>query len=128
MFDAPRPAPAVISRRRLLRRAGASALGLRALSCAPAPTAAPTKPAEAPKPASEPTKPAAPVGPAASPAASPAAKPAASPSPSPAVPAAPAAKPVALPNLSGVNLTVLQWSSFIPEADPFFRGRSRTIS
>src|SRR5919201_1258531 len=35
--------------------------------------------------------------------------------------AAPAAKPAGPPNLSGVSLNVLQWSSFIPEADPFFK-------
>jgi multiple sugar transport system substrate-binding protein len=66
---------------------------------------APAKPTEAPKPAAEPTKPAA----------APAAQPAASPV------AAPAAKTDALPKLQGVNLSVLQWQSFIPDADPFFK-------
>jgi multiple sugar transport system substrate-binding protein len=65
---------------------------------------APAKPTEAPK--------AAPPAPAASPAAAPAAKPAASPA---------AAKPAALPRLDGVTLSVVQWQSFIPDADPFFK-------
>ena len=92
-----------VSRRRFLVGLSGPAAGLLALACAPS---APAQPTAAPaKPAAEPTKPA---PPAASPAASP-------------VAAAPAAKPASLPNLSGVSLNVLQWSSFIPEADPFFK-------
>jgi multiple sugar transport system substrate-binding protein len=44
-------------------------------------------------------------------------KPAAQPA---AQPAAPAAKP-SVPNLSGTTLSVLQWTSFIKESDPFFQ-------
>src|ERR671930_455462 len=92
-----------VSRRRFLVGLSGPAAGLLALACAPS---APAQPTAAPaKPAAEPTKPALP---AASPAASP-------------VAAAPSAKPASLPNLSGVSLNVLQWSSFIPEADPFFK-------
>jgi multiple sugar transport system substrate-binding protein len=66
---------------------------------------APAKPTEAPKPAAEPTKPAAaPAQPTAAPAAAPA-----------------ATKPGALPKLDGVSLSVIQWQSFIPDADPFFK-------
>jgi hypothetical protein len=82
---------------------------------------APAKPTEAPKPAAPaPAAPAAPA-PAAAPAASPAA---AAPGAAPAAPAAaasPAAKPAALPKLDGVSLSVVQWQSFIPVADPFFK-------
>src|SRR5207248_8133390 len=39
----------------------------------------------------------------------------------PAAGAAAAAKPGALPSLNGVSLSVLQWQSFIPDADPFFK-------
>jgi multiple sugar transport system substrate-binding protein len=101
-----------VSRRRFLTVAG-STTSLVLLAACGGGSSAPAKPTEA-------TKPAPPSAPAAAPAASPA--PGASPSASPAAgQAAPAAKPAALPKLDGVTLSVVQWSSFIPDADPFFK-------
>ena len=106
--------PRTLTRRRFLRGTVGTTGLLLLTACggatqAPSPTAAPKaepKPTEAPKPAAT-----------AAPAAKPteAAKPAA-----PAATAAPAAQASA-PNLKGTSLTVLQWASFIPEADPFFK-------
>ena len=90
--------------RRNFLRAAASGAGVMLLAACGGATA-PAKPTEAPKPA-------APAQPAASPAA--AGAPAAAPAASPAV------KPAAV-NLKGVNLSVMQWQSFIPDADPFFK-------
>jgi multiple sugar transport system substrate-binding protein len=96
--------------RRAFLRVAASGAGVMLLSACggatqqPAATDAP-KPAADAKPAASPAAQAAPAAPAASPAAG----------------AAPAAKPLALPKLDGVTLSVIQWQSFIPDADPFFK-------
>ena len=103
-----------VSRRGFLA-VGASGAAVFLLSACGGGASAPAKPTEAPKapaPAAKPTEAAKPAAPAASPGASPAASPAA---------AAPAAKPAALPKLDGVNLSVLQWQSFVPDSDPFFK-------
>jgi multiple sugar transport system substrate-binding protein len=92
-----------LTRRNFLRVTASGAGVMLMAACGGA--TAPAKPTEAPKPAAEPTKPAAaPAQPTAAPAAAPA-----------------ATKPGALPKLDGVNLSVLQWQSFIPDADPFFQ-------
>ena len=126
----------VLTRRGFLLRVGGTTSVLLLTACggatAPAaPTVAPAKPTDAPKPtqaaASPVASPASSPGAAASPAtsaspvagASPAASPAAS--PSPAAQAAPAAQTAALPNLRGTTLNILQWSNFVPNADPFFK-------
>jgi multiple sugar transport system substrate-binding protein len=90
--------------------AGSMALPLLA-ACGGATQPAAPKPTEAAKPAA----PAAPAKPTEAAAAKPADKPAAA-----APTQAPAAKSTT-PNLKGVTLSVLQWSSFIPDADPFFK-------
>lgn len=110
--------PRAVTRRTFLGLTTSGAAVLLLSACGGA--TAPAKPTEAPKPAAEATKPAPPAAPAA-PAASPAAG--ASPAASPAAGAqtAPAAKPAGLPKLDGVSLSVLQWQSFIPDADPFFK-------
>jgi multiple sugar transport system substrate-binding protein len=92
-----------LTRRNFLRVTASGAGVMLMAACGGA--TAPAKPTEAPKPAAEPTKPAAaPAQPTTAPAAAPA-----------------ATKPGALPKLDGVNLSVLQWQSFIPDADPFFK-------
>jgi multiple sugar transport system substrate-binding protein len=109
-----------VTRRRFLAAAGGTGSVLLLAACGgstQAPAAKPTEAAKAPAPAAT----TAPAAPAAKPAESPAAtKPAdaAKPAASPAA-AAPAVKaPV---NLKGTTLSILQWSSFIPDADPFFK-------
>jgi multiple sugar transport system substrate-binding protein len=99
-----------LSRRGFLR-AAVGTTGLLLLSACGGATQAPApKPTEAPKPAApKPTEAAKPAAPAAQPAATAA----------PAGQAAPAAKgPV---SLKGTTLSILQWSNFIPDADPFFQ-------
>ena len=120
------------SRRHFLVAAASGASVLLLAACggatAPAKPAEPAKPA-APAPAkpTEAPKPAAPAAasPAAGAAASPpaAASPAAgaSPAASPAAAQAPSVQTAALPNLRGTTLSILQWSNFIPDADPFFK-------
>ncbi|HYU19198.1 MAG TPA: extracellular solute-binding protein [Chloroflexota bacterium] len=100
-------APRTLTRRGFLQ-AAVGTTGLLLLSACGGATQAPApKPTEAPKPA-------APVAPTSPPKPAEAAKPAA-----PAATTAPAAKaPV---SLKGVSLSVLQWSSFIKDADPFFQ-------
>jgi multiple sugar transport system substrate-binding protein len=90
---------------------GASSTAVLLLAACGGGASAPAKPTEAPKP----TAAAAPAKPAES-------KPAAgaAPAASPAA-AAPAAKPAGLPKLDGASLSVLQWQSFVPDSDPFFK-------
>ena len=98
--------------RRGFLQATVGTTGLLLLSACGGATQAPApKPTEAPKPAApKPTDP-----PAAKPAAD--AKPAAT--AAPATQAAPAAKaPI---SLKGTTLSILQWSNFVPDADPFFQ-------
>jgi multiple sugar transport system substrate-binding protein len=92
-----------VSRRHFLALVGGSGSVMLLAACGGATQAPAPKPTEAPKPAA------------------PAAQPAATSAPAAAAPtqAAPAAKgPV---SLKGTTLSVLQWSSFIPDADPFFK-------
>ena len=98
-----------LSRRSALRLGLGATLGATTL-----PLLAACQPA-APSPTAAPAEPGKPT--AAAPAASPSASPVASPA---AAQAAPAGRP-SLPNLSGASLTVLQWASFVPDSDPFFR-------
>jgi multiple sugar transport system substrate-binding protein len=105
------PPTRCVSRRTFLALAGSTTSLVLMAACGGA--TAPAAPTAVPQP----TKPAAPVAPSPSPAASPVASPVAS--PAAAGQLAPAA-PLALPNLSGVSLSVLAGSNFIPDLDPFF--------
>jgi multiple sugar transport system substrate-binding protein len=120
----PRPGDTHVTRRRFLAVAGSTGSVMLLSACGGATQQPAAKPTEAAKPAAT----SAPAAPAAKPAESPAAakpadaKPAApAAAASPATQAAPAAKTSAPPNLKGVTLSVMQWSSFIPDADPFFK-------
>jgi multiple sugar transport system substrate-binding protein len=96
--------PSTLTRRSFLRGT-IGATGLLLLTACGGATQAPApKPTEAPKPAAKPTD-------------APVAKPAEA--AKPAATTAPAAK--APLSFKGTSLSVLQWASFIPEADPFFK-------
>jgi multiple sugar transport system substrate-binding protein len=106
------------TRRDLLKSALGCSVVLLAAACGPsgtqpAPTTAPAAAAPTAVPAAKPTTAAA---------AAPTTAGAAAPQTATAAgTAAPAAKPTTAANISGANVSLLQWNHFIPTADPFFK-------